>query len=69
MNTKCHEATLRVKFLVISVTLHRPNNKINDVITNVTIRLTVELPNVGTNSSFMKYPIFATSDTCVYDVE
>ena len=55
--------------MVISVILHRPHNKVNDIIMNVTLELTVELPNMGTNSSFVKLsPIFATSNTCVYDV-
>ena len=35
-NAKCHEVTLMIKLLAISVTWHRPHNKVNDIIKHVT---------------------------------
>ena len=40
--------------MLITVTLDRPHNKVNDIIRNVKLELTIELPNVGTNSSVVE---------------
>jgi hypothetical protein len=37
LNAKCHEVTLIVKLLIISVTQHTPQNKASGTITHVTL--------------------------------
>ena len=46
LNTKCHEVTLQVKLLNISVTQDTPLNRVSDIITHVTLN-TINFVVVG----------------------